>query len=135
MLMPDAMKSFPLSLLFCIAPCVQAAVMPPPSAAGYTISVDMYQAQQCSTEMYQEPTGYWADMPRTPLRLEFPGSGGNKYTAPHPHNTTGNTWPDIQVSYRPNAEKSEAYVKVENPSFSAACSSPSNNPSTLIIQQ
>lgn len=119
MLMPDAMKSFPLSLLFCIAPCVQAAVMPPPSAAGYTISVDLYQAQQCSTEMYQEPTGYWADMPRTPLRLEFPDNGGNKYTAPHPHNTTGNTWPDIQVSYRPNAEKSEAYVKVENPSFSA----------------
>lgn len=117
--MPDALKSFPLSLLFCLAPCVQAAVMPPPSAAGYTISVDLYQAQQCSTEMYQEPTGYWADMPRTPLRLEFPDNGGNRYTAPHPHNTTGNTWPDIQVSYSPNAEKSEAYVKVENPSFSA----------------
>ena len=117
--MLDAMKSFPLPLLFCLAPCVQAAVMPPSSAAGYTISVDLYQAQQCSTEMYQEPTGYWADMPRTPLRLEFPDNGGNRYTAPHPHNTTGNTWPDIQVSYRPNAEKSEAYVKVENPSFSA----------------
>lgn len=117
--MPDALKSFPLSLLFCIAPCVQAAVMPPPSAAGYTISVDLYQAQQCSTEMYQEPTGYWADMPRTPLRLEFPDNGGNRYTAPHPHNTTGNTWPDIQVSYSPNAERGEAYVKVENPSFSA----------------
>lgn len=117
--MHNAMKSFSLPLLFCLAPCVQAAVMPPSSAAGYTISVDLYQAQQCSTEMYQEPTGYWADMPRTPLRLEFPDNGGNRYTAPHPHNTTGNTWPDIQVSYSPNAEKSEAYVKVENPSFSA----------------
>lgn len=117
--MPDAMKSSSLPLLFCLVPCVQAAVMPHPSAAGYTISFDLYQAQQCSTEMYQEPTGYWADMPRTPLRLEFPDNGGNRYTAPHPHNTTGNTWPDIQVSYSPNAERGEAYVKVENPSFSA----------------
>lgn len=115
--MPDAMKSFPLSLLFCIAPCVQAAVMPPSSAAGYTISVDLYQAQQCSTEMYQEPTGYWADMPRTPLRLEFPVDGSNQYTAPHPHNNLHNKWPDIKVSYTTN--EAFAYVKVENPSFKA----------------
>ena len=119
MLMPDAMKSFPLSLLFCIAPCVQAAVMPPSSAAGYTISVDLYQAQQCSSEIYQNPTGYWFDMPRTPLRLEFPVAGSNQYTAPHPHNNLHNTWPDIKVSYSPNADRGEAYVKVENPSFNA----------------
>lgn len=64
------MKSFPLALIFCIAPYVQAAATPPPSAAGCTISVDLYQAQQCNSEMYQEPTGYWFDMPRTPLRLD-----------------------------------------------------------------
>ncbi len=113
------MKSFPLALIFCIAPYVQAAATPPPSAAGCTISVDLYQAQQCSSEMYQEPTGYWFDMPRTPLRLEFPLSGSNAYTAPHPHNNTDNKWPDIKVSYSPNADSGEAYVKVENPSFSA----------------
>lgn len=115
----DTMKSFPLSLLFSIAPYVQAAVTPPPTAAGCTISVDLYQAQQCTSEMYQEPTGYWSDMPRTPLRLEFPANKGNAYTAPHPHNNTNNKWPDIKVSYSPNAERGEAYVKVENPSFSA----------------
>ncbi len=114
--MHNAMKSFSLPLLFCLVPCVQAAVMPPPSAAGYTISFDLYQAQQCSTEMYQEPTGYWTDMPRTPLRLEFPDNGCNRYTAPHPHNNTDNTWPDIKISY--TANEGYAYVKVENPSFS-----------------
>ena len=86
----DTMKSFPLSLLFSLAPYVQAAVTPPPTAAGCTISVDLYQAQQCTSEMYQEPTGYWSDMPRTPLRLEFPANGSNAYTAPHPHNNTNN---------------------------------------------
>ena len=102
-----------------VAPLVQAAVVPPPSAAGYGICVDLFQAQQCTSDMYQEPTGYWFDMPRTPLRLEFPLSGSNAYTAPHPHNNTDNKWPDIKVSYSPNADSGEAYVKVENPSFSA----------------
>lgn len=93
-----------------------AEVTPPPSAAGYTIHVNLYQAEQCSTKMYQGPTGYWTNMPRTPLRLEFPASGGNQYTAPHPH---GNSFPDINVSYSPNSESAEAYVKVENPEFNA----------------
>lgn len=96
-----------------------AVVGPPASAAGYSIHVNLYQAQQCSTEMYQAPTGYWADMPRTPLRLEFPVNGGNQYTAPHPHNSTEDKWPDISVSYSPNADSGKAYVKVENPDFSA----------------
>ena len=100
-------------------PLVQAAAIPPSSAAGYTISVDLYQAQQCSTEMYQEPTGYWNDMPRTPLRLEFPINTGNTFTAKHPHNNTANEWPDIKVSYSPNAERGESYVKVGNPAFEA----------------
>lgn len=96
-----------------------AKATPPTSAAGYTISVNLYQAQQCSSEMYQEPTGYWADMPRTPLRLVFPVSGGNQYTAPHPHNDSDNKWPDIKVSYSPNTDSGMAYVKVENSDFSA----------------
>ena len=36
------MKSFPLSLIFCIAPCVQA------------VGVDLYQAQQYSTVVPQQ---------------------------------------------------------------------------------
>ena len=112
------MKSLPLSLIFCVAPHVQAAATPPPSAAGYTICVDLYQAQQCSTEMYNEPGGYWNDMPRTPLRLEFPANEGNQYTAAHPHNNAHQQWPDIRVSYSPNADSGEAYVKVENKDFS-----------------
>lgn len=36
------MKSFPLSLIFCIAPCVQA------------VGVDLYQAQQYSTVVTQQ---------------------------------------------------------------------------------
>ena len=102
-----------------VAPLVQAAIVPPPSAAGYGICVDLFQAQQCTSDMYQEPTGYWFDMPRTPLCLIFPLQGGNEYTAPHPHNTADNKWPDIKVSYSPNAESGEAYVKVENPAFCA----------------
>lgn len=113
------MKSFSLSLFFCIAPCVSAAVQPPPSAAGYTISVDLYQAQQCSSELYQAPTGYWFDMPRTPLRLEFPSSSGNTYTAPHPHNSPDTQWPDINVSYSANVASAQAYVKLDNPNFNA----------------
>lgn len=113
------MKTLPLALLFGVAPCIQAAIASPSSAAGYTIFVDLYQAQQCSTEMYQEPTGAWFDMPRTPLSLQFPVSGGNTYTAAHPHNSADTRWPDIQVSYAPDTAKGKAYVKVENRDFSA----------------
>ena len=102
-----------------LSPYVQAGATPPPSAAGYTICVDLYQAQQCTSAMYQEPTGYWFDMPRTPLRLEFPARGNNEYTTPHPHNNSDTRWPDIQVSYAPDTAKGKAYVKVENRDFSA----------------
>ncbi len=113
------MKTFAKVILLSIAPYVYASATPPPSAAGYTISVNLYQAQQCSTELYQEPTGYWYDMPRTSLRLEFPASGSNQYTAKHPHNDANTKWPDIKVSYDSNADSNEAYVKIENPDFSA----------------
>ena len=113
------MKWVPGVLMLSLSPFVQAGATPPPSAAGYTICVDLYQAQQCTSAMYQEPTGYWFDMPRTPLRLEFPASGNNEYTTPHPHNNTDTRWPDIQVSYNPDATNGKAYVKVENSDFSA----------------
>ena len=113
------MKWVPGVLMLSLSPYVQAGATPPPSAAGYTICVDLYQAQQCTSAMYQEPTGYWFDMPRTPLRLEFPARGNNEYTTPHPHNNSDTRWPDIQVSYAPDTAKGKAYVKVENRDFSA----------------
>lgn len=102
-----------------LSPFVPAGATPPPSAAGHTICVDLYQAQQCTSAMYQEPTGYWFDMPRTPLRLEFPASGNNEYTTPHSHNNADSRWPDIQVTYSPDATNGKAYVKVENSDFNA----------------
>lgn len=110
---------FLIPAVTCVAPCVYAAV--PESAAGYTLVVDLSQAQACDTEMYQEAKGPWYDMPMTPLRMEFPANGTNDYTAPHPHNNAQNKWPDIQVSYAANAAANQAYVKVGNSDFDSLC--------------
>ena len=108
-----------LSAVVCVAPCVVSAV--PENVAGYTIQVELGQAQACDTEMYQEAKGPWFDMPMTPLRLEFPANVSNDYTTPHPHNNAQNKWPDIQVSYAANAAANQAYVKVGNGDFDSLC--------------
>lgn len=110
---------FLVPIITCVAPCVYAAV--PESVAGYTLVVNLSQAQACDTELYQEAKGPWFDMPMTPLRLGFPANGTNDYTAPHPHNNAQNKWPDVHVSYAANAAENQAYVKVGNGDFESLC--------------
>ncbi|MBE6420410.1 MAG: ankyrin repeat domain-containing protein [Akkermansiaceae bacterium] len=110
---------FLVPIITCVAPCVYAAV--PESVAGYTLVVNLSQAQACDTELYQEAKGPWFDMPMTSLRLRFPANGTNDYTAPHPHNNDQNKWPDVHVSYAANAAENQAYVKVGNGDFESLC--------------